>query len=139
MLQTVATGPTSTVCMTEALHKQFLGLQKAGKREAMRRLTRIMQFYANDGPKFLSDAKFKTNEGRHSLGAGFARTALVQAFADESEGIRIYGCRETVNGRSTFICTVMDDNKKKQRADQDKLARAAVVVGAELLKLGVRK
>jgi len=138
-LTLVAEGKFAQVKMTVALHGEFRALSPAGKRAPMRRLQRYMEMYASDGPAYLSDKKFKKNEGRHPLGEGFARNVLVQAFADAPEGIRIYGCLETLDGTRFFICTVMDANKKKQKADQAKLARAAARVGMELKVLGVNR
>ena len=94
----------------------------------MRRLLNHMKHYADDGPKYLSGAKFRLNEGRHSYGKGFSGGALVQAFADNSGGIRVYGCSEMVRGRRLFICTEMDANKKRRKADPAKLRRAAQVL-----------
>lgn len=115
--------------MTAAVHKSFEALQVPVRA----RLQRHMEQYSRDGPaQLISGKKFVPNEGRHSLKDGTGRTELIGAFKHVQAGVRIYGSLQSYKGHATFICTEIDTNKKKRKADPEKLQRAAENLGMVL-------
>jgi len=120
-----ANGRFAKVAMTASVEKEFDGLGLAVRA----RLQATIEAYAQDGPTYLSKAKFRKNEGRHSMKDGTGANALVAAFAHNEAGIRIYGSLQIFRGQKTFLCTEVDVNKKQRKANQEKLQRSAENIG----------
>lgn len=51
----------------------------------------------------------------------------IQVFAFRlSATVRVYGASREIDGLETFVCSEIDSAKKKRKANQDKLRRAAL-------------
>lgn len=116
-LKTIASGTACDVVMLATLFEnRFLKLELAPRVA----LETLMGFAAEVGGQQMPPTQLR-NEGRHDVGHG--KTVLLFAFKDGCH--RVYGAFVHRNGRATFICTAIDDNKKQRKADQEVLARAA--------------
>jgi hypothetical protein len=112
----VARGRAWDVAMTPSVHKRFRKFPR-GVSAALEKLMELMTF---NGPEPMQTTQINS-EGRHPRGDG--KTVLIRAFKDGP--YRVYGGKVTVNRKPTFICTAVDENKKRRCADQATLARAA--------------
>ncbi|WP_141402124.1 hypothetical protein [Rhizobium subbaraonis] len=114
-LVTVAVGKSFTVYMTRAVAKRFEKVDV----KARARCLQWMKRFADDGHEFLDETKLK-HEGRHSTGDKSGTKVAVWAF--KAWQLRIYG---GLVGEKTFICTEIDDSKKRDAADQSLFGAAA--------------
>lgn len=115
------------VAMTPAVAAVFRG---AGANQRARVL-RYMKRYAEDGRKNLHDPVFKF-QGRLSDGSGSSKKVAVYAF--KAWKLRVYGVETSYDGKTVFVCTEIDITKKQDKADQNKLKRAATNFGVLLAK-----
>jgi hypothetical protein len=70
-----------------------------------------------------------SSEGRHQLRWGDLETVEVSALKDTGLGLRIYGILCEVDHKWCFVATEYDLEKKQNRADQNKLKKAARIFG----------
>lgn len=112
-LRTVCSGTKRCVRMTDRVHKEYERLDvrtKAGLKAKMDAWVEGRQ---------LSDKHYKW-ESRESCSG---RSVPIYAFKEWQT--RVYGSPLQMDGKETFICSEIDTAKKQNRANQEKLKRAA--------------
>lgn len=118
-MRLVRVGARGVVAATVKVNDELLGLDVTPRT----RLLNHMEKWANDGPAYLKPTKFKPNVGRFPDGSG--KKVLMGEFKDVPNGIRVYGSETYINGMRFFLCSGIDANKKRQRQDNDIVARSA--------------
>ncbi len=68
-------------------------------------------------------------EGLHPLKQGEQEKIEIHALKNTTIGLRIYGVIAEIEGKTCFVATNYDQNKKKERAKQHKLKKAALTFG----------
>lgn len=111
-----AEGRYAPVSLIARVAKQFA---KAEARDRAR-IQNIMKMFSADGNSKLTKEQFRW-EGRFHVGD--KKGSHVQIGAFKSRQVRIYG--GYVEAIRKFVCSEIDLKKKRNKADQDKLRRAA--------------
>ena len=88
------------------------------------RCEKNMEFYGRHGPQNLSKDKFRS-EDRFHTGGRSGKEIMIYAF--KAYQVRLYGGK--IPNVNCFICTEIDPAKKQDKADEDKLKRAARKLG----------
>lgn len=114
-LDTIFRGKRYKLSLTKAVSKR---LAKADARFRVR-IGKWMESYSEDGRMYLDDTKMK-KEGDFPVGRPGVPDVGIYAF--KAYQLRVYG--GVVDGNH-FIATEIELAKKKDQADQKKLARAA--------------
>ena len=111
---------TFKIYMTHEVKETYDGLDAKWRA----RCEKIMEFYGRDGPGNLTKDNFRS-EGRFHTGGKSGKEILICAF--KAYQVRVYGGK--IPNVDCFICTEIDPAKKKAKADQGKLKRAAEKLG----------
>jgi hypothetical protein len=98
------------------------------ERNAARRVHRAMFRWSQNGPGELIVQGTLRNEGKFKCDAN--STALVVVWAFKADLLRVYGVTEgTAAHDRCFYCTEIEPGKQRNKADQEKLKRAAIKYG----------
>lgn len=119
----VARGSHADVWLFGEAWDEYQELHKKNDQTSIREaasLKRYFERFAEHGPKGLSEQMFKPQD-RRKVGGG--NEVLIHEF--KAYQFRIYGVVCTYKGRRCFLGTACDASKKKDKANPQKLNKAA--------------
>ena len=139
--EVVCEGPAGAVRLGPDAIEEYKALQAGKDGHSVKRRTHINRYFAAfcseaDYRRCLSDEKFKKED---DFPDGHHGTVAISAF--KAWQWRLYGAIVTVNGKRCFVGTRVDTDKKRDKADQSTMKRAAKDIGelSEYLTRGVAK
>ncbi|TNE61835.1 MAG: hypothetical protein EP335_14160 [Alphaproteobacteria bacterium] len=90
---------------------------------------KVVDAYSKYGTKYFDDTEMK-QEGRFGLGTKDGRSAMVWAIKGYPQA-RLYGC---IHGKKNLLVCCQYDQKKTDRANQQKLKMTATIFGEYLME-----
>lgn len=118
----VGGGVYADVWLFGEAREEYEALGKRNDQTSMREhraISRYFQRYAEMGPQHLDDTMFKKQDRRSSGGT----TVMIYEF--KAYQFRIYGVVGELKGKRCYRGTACDPKKKKDKADPQKLQKAA--------------
>ncbi|MDM9627096.1 hypothetical protein QTL95_14405 [Rhizobium sp. S152] len=118
----VGSGDYAVVWLFGEAKDEYEALQKRNDQTSFREyrtISRYFQRYAAMGPQHLDDTMFKKQDRRSSGGIS------VMIYEFKAYQFRIYGVVGELKGKRCYRGTACDPKKKKDKADPQKLQKAA--------------
>jgi hypothetical protein len=121
----VTSGSHADVWLFGEARDEYLELQKRNDQTSIREAASLKKYFerfAEHGPRGLSEQMFKPQDRRKT---GVGNEVLIHEF--KAYQFRIYGVVCTYKGKRCFLGTACDASKKKDKANPQKLNKAAEI------------